>query len=221
MTWALVVGPRYLVNNIGLLSSAIAAVVAWRGSGRSDAARRFAWWLVLGAVFNLVGSYFGRQGITNLDIYHWYRLFSVLLIGITAHRLLTEPMLRRLVIGLGSIFVAFWVSLPISGAESTTSISRFLAPAESAFILTVGVLLVAESIRNRDGRPVDQAEYWIGVGFVVAAATTLVSWPIMAELYARSPSQAVLVSKGRSLIGDVALLIWCIPYWKRSVVWTR
>lgn len=210
-----------LIFNLSFALSAVAAIVAWRGSLRSAGARGFMWWLALGAVFNLVGTYFSRQGIRNLDIYHWYRLFSVLLLALSGFRLLSGTPQRRLIVGTAVGFVVFWVTLPVTGAESHSSMSRFLAPAETAFGLLLGLLLVAESMGSSGVPPFQRPESWLGLGLVLASGTTLIAWPIMAELYESAPNKAKLVGWASSLITDIALITWCIPYWKRSIVWTR
>lgn len=222
MSWSLLFGKRYIIPNIGFVLSVIAAVVAWRRSTASRAARTFAWWLVLGAVTNFLNGFFGRQGVQNTEFAHWYRLFSASLVGLTGYLILPEKRDRIILASVTVGFIVFWITMTLTGLEGPKSMSRFLDPAETGVGLITGVMLVAAAIRHSDASPFARPEGWLGIGLVLSCAPSLLVFPITTELYRRNPGLAVPpLTKIANLINDVSLLLWCIPYWKRSIVWTR
>jgi len=87
--------------------------------------------------------------------------------------------------------------------------------------LLVGILLVAESIRISDRSPMRHAEGWIGLGLVIAAGTGIAMSPITAEIARHSAAQAAVLRQITQGFTLIALILWCIPYWKRGVTWTR
>jgi CDP-diglyceride synthetase len=210
-----------MVANVGVTLSILAAVVVWPRSMRSPGARAFAWWLALGAVTNILGSILARGGANNHEFFLWYRLFSVLLLGLVGYRMLPDQAHRRLVLAVTIGYVVLWCALILTGVESPTALSHYTSPGEKLVGLIIGILLVAESIRSGDDSPLHHPEAWLGIGLVLSSATGLTLFPIMAEVMRRSVDDALRLRAISSIINDVALLLWCIPYWKKSVTWTR
>ena len=221
LSWFSRLGGTGWLTYLGVAASIVAPAIVWPRSRVSPSARSFAWWLVLGGATNLVGLTFAHLGMNNHGVFLGYRLLSVLLLGLTGYQLLSAPTQRRLVVGGTVVYLLFWLALTVSGVESLTYFSRFTSPGEKAAGILLGVLLVAQSIRASAESPLRRPEAWIGIGLVLASATALTVFPIMGELAHRSGDQAMQLKRISSLFGDVALVLWCIPYWKRSVTWTR
>jgi multisubunit Na+/H+ antiporter MnhC subunit len=223
LNWLPQFDSRLFIANVGIALSILVAIVVWPRSLRSPGARSFAWWLALGAVTNIVASSLGRSGVNNHEIFLWYRLVAVLLLGLTGYQMLPDQSRRRFVVAVTITYVAAWLVLIVSGVESRTALSQFTSPGEKLVGVIIGILLVAESIRSSDASPLHHAASWLGIGLVLSSATGLAVFPIMAELVRRSPtdSTAMLLRQISSVINDVALVLWCIPYWKRGVTWTR
>lgn len=202
------------------LSIAAPLVVAPR-SRLSPAAWSFFWWLVLGGVSNIVSGVMMTRGMNNQAVFLAYRLLSVLLLGITGYRLLTRPKERQLIVGITILYVVLWLGLTLTGVEPPNAISRYTSPGEKIVFLVLGVLFVAESIRASEASPFRHPGSWIGIGLVLAGATGVVVFPITAEVFKHSRGYASLVKPFSSIFSDIALFLWCIPYWKRSVAWAR
>lgn len=212
--------PLAILPGIETILGIVAAVVAWRGSDRSPGAQSFAWWLVLNISVDLTALGLALQGINNHQLIQVYRLCSLLLLGLTAYRLLPGQPQRRLVAWGTAAFVVFWLVMTFS-VESTTEISRFTAPGEKVAGVLLGLLLVAESIRSGDDSPLHRPEAWIGIGLVLASAPSLVTWPVMAQMIHTSNTLPRLLNALSGLFTDMALILWCVPYLKKNVTWTR
>ena len=221
LNWAGLFSGGRIVADVGATLSILVALVVWPRSLRSPGSRAFAWWLALGAVANIVGGILARNGINNHEIFLCYRLFSVLLLGLVGYRMLPDRAHRRLVLAVTIGYAVLWAALILTGVESPTAVSHFTSPGEKLAGLIIGILLVAESIRSSDDSPLHHPEAWLGIGLVLSCATGLALFPIMAEVMRRSVADALRLREISSVINDVALLLWCIPYYRKGVTWTR
>ena len=221
MNLPLLLGVAAALRIIGTALSIAAPVLVAPRSRLSAAAWSFFWWLVLGAISNIVSALMVSRGMNNQAVLLTYRLLSVLLLGITGYRLLTIPKQRQLIVGITILYVVLWLGLTLTGVEPPHAISRYTSPGEKIVFLVMGVLFVAESIRASEASPFRHPGSWIGIGLVLAGATGVAVFPITAEVFKRSREYASLVKPFSSVFSDIALILWCIPYWKRSVTWTR
>lgn len=213
--------PRFLLTNLAIVINLVGGIIAVLGSGRSHGARRFSWWMVLNAVGSVGGLTLALLHKNNHGFYLVYRLCSVLLLAATAQVLVTSKPLRQVAVLLASVYVVLWLGLTVSGIEAINWISIYTSPGEKAYGVIVGTFLVATSIRDSDGSPLKHAEAWLGLGLVLASATSLVMSPIAAELSRTKPDQALLLRQMSGVFTDIAVVLWCLAYRKRSILWTR
>ncbi|MES2305642.1 MAG: hypothetical protein V4558_09045 [Gemmatimonadota bacterium] len=196
------------------------AIAVWVRVPPSPGARSFAWWLVLGAASNVLAFLMGMHSINNHDLFHWYDLFSAMLLGLTGYLLLSDQRQRRAILVGMMVFAIFWALLT-AGGDGLEFYSKYTSPGESFVGLSIGILLVAEAIRSSDDSPWSKPEAWLGFGLVLASAPALGTSPIVNALAQTSRSAAMMVYRVSQTFSYVALILWCIPYWKRSVTWGR
>jgi hypothetical protein len=220
VNWSFLLDRRMILPDIAIALNVTTAIVVWPRSLLSPGARAFAWWLVLGGTFSVISLVTAFNGINNHDFFQWYRLFSVLLLGLTAKRLVSDPRPRRMIAAGVMLFIPFWIMMTLS-LDSLTWFSSYTDPTSQAIGLIVGILLVAESIHHSDDSPFRRPEAWLGIGLVLACGPAVARFPIASLLATRAPELSAKLYAAAGLSNDVALILWCIPYWKKDVTWTR
>lgn len=209
------------ISQFGLALSILVPVVAWPRARRSPVAWAFFWWLVLGGTANVVARLAAKIFRNNHPVFLGYRLLSVVLLAWVVSRTLTERSHRRVVYAAAALYAVIWLGVIVSGAESPLKPSLFTSPAEKLALIASGIVLVHQAIRNAEHTPFGQAQSWLGIGLVLSGATAIAAFPLLAATMESSPEYAELVKPFASICSHIALILWCIPYWKRGVVWTR
>lgn len=212
--------PAAIPFEIAYTLSVGTAVVAFPRSLVSPGARAFAWWLVAGAVSSVITAYFALNGVPNHDLFRYYQLLSVLLLGLVGSRLLADPQLQRVAVVTAGLYSIFWAVM-VRWVEAKDYFSNYTAPGEQAVCLVLGVLLVAQGIRSSDGSPWRHAETWIGLGLVLTGGTGVIRAPIAGEVAKHSPELARNLYTFTGFFTDIALILYCIAYRSRRIVWTR
>ena len=219
--WDAVVNLRNVVSLASVAFHVGVPIAVWGRSHSSRGARTFAWWLALGGATSVTGFAMALTGTHNIKLGLAYQLCSALLMSLTGYRLLSGPRQRRLVVVCAAVYALFWLVMIVSGIEARDWLSSYTNPGEQIVLLLVGILLVAESIRISDQSPLQHAEAWIGLGLVIAAGTGVAISPIIAEMARHSVAKAAVLRQITQGFTLIALILWCIPYWKRGVTWTR
>ncbi|MEP6591667.1 MAG: hypothetical protein ABJC19_10835 [Gemmatimonadota bacterium] len=208
-------------RSIGLALSYMVPVIILPRIRRSPVAFAFFWWLVLGGATNLFSRWYAPRYQNTHAILLGYRLASVMLLGWVCYRAATEPQHRRMVTAGVALFVAFWLTVILTGLESPSSVSLYTSPAANFAQMLFGIFLVRQAMRDDSVPPLRQASAILGFGLVLAAASTIAAFPLVAATMRTSVQRAMMVKPLTSIPAHFALILWAIPYWKRSIVWTR
>ncbi|MES2124022.1 MAG: hypothetical protein V4503_04960 [Gemmatimonadota bacterium] len=196
------------------------AIVSIPRAGRSKGAAIFSAWLVVSAISTVVGTYAVSRGIHTNQIYQWYRLLTVILLTAVCVRMVADPRPRQLIIGVAVAYLLLWLAAVLR-LEAGAPFSNFSYPATQAVGLLVGILLVRQALRRDDLLPFRQAETWLGIGLILACSTGMIRNPLLAIA---GPDHRALSGKIYHLTGlfnDVSLILYCIAFWARSIIWTR
>lgn len=208
-------------GQVGSVLSILVPIVVLPRARRSPVAFVFFWWLALAGATNIIAKAAAILFQNNHPVYLGYRLISVLLLSRIAYLSLDGARSKKVVVYATMVFLVIWVGVIASGAESPLKPSLFTSPAERVATLLTGVFMIGAAIRETEVPPMGQAATWLGIGLVLAGGTGAAVFPIIAETMVRAPEYATLVKPFSAVFSHVALIIWCITYWKRGIVWTR
>lgn len=203
---------------VAVALSLVVPMLAWPTSIRSNGARAFTWWLVLGGTFNVISLITSVLSINNHDFLQWYRLFSVSLLLLVGYHLVPTRISRRSMMIGSLLFAGFWTAMTL-GLDTLSYYSRYTAPVESSVRLALGIWLVVWTVRNRNELPTQLAAIWIGVGLAVGGGATVVAFPVIGQVVPKSQQTALLLSEVSAFTDIAALLLWLVPFRKRGIVW--
>lgn len=196
------------------------AVVSLPRAGRSKGAALFSAWLVVSAFFTVAGVYATSRGIHTNQIYQWYRLLTVILLTAVCVRMVPHRGARKLVIGVAVAYLLLWLSAMLH-LEADALFSSYSDPAMQLVSLLVGVLLVRQALGRDDLLPFKQAETWLGIGLILASSTGMIRNPLMAIPGPDQRALSIQIYHLTGLFNDVSLILYCIAFWARSIIWSR
>ncbi|MEO5799342.1 MAG: hypothetical protein ABIZ70_10575 [Gemmatimonadales bacterium] len=128
---------------------------------------------------------------------------------------------RRGITVAAAAYAALWTTVWAMGLEPRGTFAIYTSPGEKLVNVIVGVMLISSAISNSAFPPLRQAASWLGIGLVLAGATGIAAYPLSQAMQAASPAHSWMVKPFASIFGHVGLVLWCIPYWKKNVVWTQ
>lgn len=210
------IGPLYAV-----ISIAVAAIALVRSTARTTG-RSFAWWLAVVAIANTLQLIINRiLHQPNLWVGHAYHPVAALLLGRAGWCAFESSRMRRGAVIVGAIVAVLCVALIVSGIQPLTTASRYGSPAFYFAATVFGVLLIAQSIGDRNIPPLDNALLWLGLGIVVVCGPSVVTGPVFAaaQLFDRDQARALQQATQWVKLPGTALL--AVPYLRRGVRWPR